>query len=85
MKPLFKRATTRADKCPRVGSAWGAAVLRVTTLHASSAAATAEYYAAYLTKAPGEVPGLWSGRQAIGLGLARAGGCRQLGGVVVGP
>ncbi len=52
-----------------MGRAWGAAVLRVTTLHASSAGATADYYAAYLTKAPGEVPGLWSGCQAIGLGL----------------
>jgi conjugative relaxase-like TrwC/TraI family protein len=45
-------------------------VLRVTTLHASSAAATAEYYARYLTAAPGEVPGVWSGRQADGLGLS---------------
>jgi conjugative relaxase-like TrwC/TraI family protein len=45
-------------------------VLRVTTLHASSAAATARYYAQYLTAAPGEVPGVWSGRQAGGLGLA---------------
>jgi conjugative relaxase-like TrwC/TraI family protein len=45
-------------------------VLRVTTLHASSAAATAQYYARYLTAAPGEVPGVWSGRQAGGLGLS---------------
>ena len=44
-------------------------MLRVTTLHASSAAATALYYAQYLTAAPGEVPGEWSGRQADGLGL----------------
>ena len=45
-------------------------MLRVTTLHASSAAATARYYAEYLTAAPGEVPGLWTGRQADGLGLS---------------
>ena len=45
-------------------------MLRVTTLHASSAAATAKYYAEYLTAAPGEVPGVWSGRQAAGLGLS---------------
>jgi conjugative relaxase-like TrwC/TraI family protein len=45
-------------------------MLRVTTLHASSAAATAAYYAQYLTAAPGEVPGTWVGRQAAGLGLA---------------
>ena len=45
-------------------------MLRVTTLHASSATATAAYYAQYLTAAPGEVPGVWSGRQAAGLGLS---------------
>ena len=45
-------------------------MLRVTTLHASSAAATASYYAQYLTAAPGEVPGVWSGRQAAGLGVS---------------
>jgi conjugative relaxase-like TrwC/TraI family protein len=45
-------------------------MLRVTTLHASSAAATARYYAEYLTASPGEVPGVWTGRQADGLGLA---------------
>lgn len=44
-------------------------MLRVTTLHASSAAATAAYYAKYLTAAPGEVPGVWSGRQADRFGL----------------
>ena len=44
-------------------------MLRVTTLHAASAAATAAYYAQYLTAAPGEVAGVWSGRQADGLGL----------------
>ena len=45
-------------------------MLRVTTLHAASAGATAEYYAKYLVAAPGEVPGVWCGRQAGGLGLA---------------
>ena len=45
-------------------------MLRVTTLHASSAAATAAYYAQYLTASPGEAPGVWSGRLAVGIGLA---------------
>ncbi len=46
------------------------AMLRVTTLHASSAAAMAAYYARYLAAAPGEEPGVWSGQQAAGLGLS---------------
>ena len=45
-------------------------VLRVTTLYASSAAATADYYTKYLVDAPGEAPGVWVGDQAAGLGLA---------------
>ena len=45
-------------------------MLRVTTLYASSAAATAAYYTHYLAQAPGEEPGVWSGRQAADLGLA---------------
>jgi len=45
-------------------------MLRVTTLYGSSAKATADYYAHYLTMDPGEEPGVWSGRQAAGLGLA---------------
>ena len=45
-------------------------MLRVSTLYASSAAATAAYYTRYLTEAPGEQPGVWSGNQAAGLGLA---------------
>ena len=45
-------------------------MLRVTTLYASSAMATAAYYTRYLAEAPGEEPGVWSGRQAVGLGLA---------------
>ncbi len=45
-------------------------MLRVSTLYASSAAATAAYYTRYLTEAPGEQPGVWSGIQAAGLGLS---------------
>ena len=45
-------------------------MLRVTTLHASSATATAAYHAQYLTVAPGEVPGVWSGRHSAGLDLS---------------
>ena len=43
--------------------------MRVTTLYASSAASSAAYYTKYLTQAPGEVPGVWMGAQADGLGL----------------
>ncbi|MBA3289469.1 MAG: relaxase domain-containing protein [Acidimicrobiia bacterium] len=50
----------------------------MTTLFASSAAATAAYYAHYLTAAPGEVPGVWSGRQAAGLGLSGTVGVEAL-------
>lgn len=45
-------------------------MLRVTTLYAGSAAATARYYTKYLTQAPGEQPGQWTGAQAAGLGLS---------------
>ena len=45
-------------------------MLRVTTLYASSAAATANYYTRYLTRAPGEVEGVWTGKQATALGLS---------------
>ena len=45
-------------------------MLSVETLHASSAAVTAAYYAKYLTAAPGELPGVWSGPQAAALGLS---------------
>ncbi len=45
-------------------------MLRVTTLYASSAAATANYYTRYLARAPGEVDGVWTGNQADDLGLA---------------
>jgi conjugative relaxase-like TrwC/TraI family protein len=44
-------------------------MLRVSTLYAASAAATAAYYTRYLTEAPGEQPGMWSGQQAAGLGV----------------
>ena len=45
-------------------------MLRVTTLYAGSAAATAKYYTKYLTQAPGEESGRWLGAQAAGLGLS---------------
>ena len=44
-------------------------MMRVTTLYAASAAATASYYTQYLTAAPGEQPGQWLGRQADAFGL----------------
>lgn len=53
-------------------------MLRVTTLHASSSVATAAYYAQYLAAAPGEVPGVWCGRQATGLGLSGTVGVEEL-------
>jgi conjugative relaxase-like TrwC/TraI family protein len=45
-------------------------MIRVTTLYASGAGASAEYYTGYLTKADGERPGVWMGSQAPGLGLS---------------
>ena len=45
-------------------------MLRVTTIYASSAGASADYYTKYLTGAPGEVPGVWAGRQATAFGLS---------------
>ncbi len=45
-------------------------MLRVSTIRASSAGASAKYYTRYLTGAPGEVPGVWAGGQAAGLGLS---------------
>ena len=44
-------------------------MLRVTTLYASSASASAAYYTQYLTQAVGEAPGEWCGVQADQLGL----------------
>ena len=45
-------------------------MLRVTTIYASTAGKSAEYYTKYLTGAPGEVPGVWSGRQSAAFGLS---------------
>jgi conjugative relaxase-like TrwC/TraI family protein len=45
-------------------------MLRVRTIYASTAQSAAAYYTRYLTDAPGEVPGVWTGDQALGLGLA---------------
>jgi len=45
-------------------------MIRVTTLYASGAGASAEYYTGYLTKPDGELPGVWMGSQAPGLGLS---------------
>jgi conjugative relaxase-like TrwC/TraI family protein len=45
-------------------------MLRVTTLYAHTAAATAAYYTRCLTHASGEQPGRWTGRQAGLLGLS---------------
>ena len=45
-------------------------MLRVTTLYAATASTTALYYTRYLTQADGEVPGVWMGGQAAGLGLS---------------
>ena len=44
--------------------------MRVTTLFACTAAATAEHYTRHLTEADGEQPGVWTGRQADLLGLS---------------
>lgn len=44
-------------------------MLRVTTLYAATATATAQYYTRYLTNADGELPGEWTGHQAGLLGL----------------
>src|SRR5262245_17290925 len=44
-------------------------MLRVRTIYAGSAVSAANYYTRYLTEAPGEVPGVWTGDQAGLLGL----------------
>ena len=69
-EPFIESSKSEQTSAHEWAGVWGAPMLRVTTLHASSAAATAKYYAEYLTAAPGEVPGVWSGRQAAGLGLS---------------
>ncbi len=48
----------------------GVVVIRVTTLYASGAGVSAAYYTGYLTKADGELPGVWAGSQAPALGLS---------------
>ncbi len=53
-------------------------MLRVTTLYAGTAATTAAYYTAYLTKADGELPGQWMGRQAATFGLTDTVSTEQL-------
>jgi conjugative relaxase-like TrwC/TraI family protein len=53
-------------------------MIRVTTIHASSASASAKYYTRYLSDAPGEEPGQWSGRQADEFGLAGEVGTEEL-------
>jgi conjugative relaxase-like TrwC/TraI family protein len=45
-------------------------MLRVRTIYARSALAAVDYYSRYLTEAPSEIPGRWTGAQAAGLGLA---------------
>jgi conjugative relaxase-like TrwC/TraI family protein len=47
-------------------------MLRVTTLYAVTASATASYYTKYLTQADGEIPGVWAGDQAVRFGLSGA-------------
>jgi TrwC relaxase len=44
-------------------------MIRVTTLFARTAGATAAYYGGYLTKNSHELPGQWTGKQAPDLGL----------------
>ena len=61
MAPIVVYRPTYSKRCQEMQtsarSSSGCSMLRVTTLHASSAAATACYYAQYLTQAPGEEPG----------------------------
>jgi TrwC relaxase len=45
-------------------------MLRVTTIHANTAGASARYYARYLAEDGPEGQGRWLGRQATGLGLS---------------
>ncbi len=45
-------------------------VIRVTTLHASTASTTAKYYTKYLAGEAEEIPGRWAGRQADRFGLS---------------
>lgn len=45
-------------------------MIRVTTIYAASAGASARYYTGYLTEPDSELPGRWTGRQASAFGLA---------------
>ena len=47
-------------------------MLRVTTIHANTAGASARYYTRYLADDGPEGEGQWLGRQAAGLGLSGA-------------
>jgi conjugative relaxase-like TrwC/TraI family protein len=53
-------------------------VLRVTTIHASSAGASARYYTRYLADDGPDGDGRWRGRQALELGLAGRVGTEEL-------
>ena len=53
-------------------------MLRVSTLYASTASASAGYYTKYLTQADGEIPGVWAGNQAVRFGLSGAVEAEQL-------
>jgi len=45
-------------------------MIRVTTIYAASAGASARYYTGYLTEPDGELPGRWTGRQASAFSVA---------------
>ena len=60
-------------------------MMRVTTLYASTASATAQYYTRYLTQADGEQPGQWSGPSGRPARPRRSGDDRAARSVVGGP
>ena len=45
-------------------------MIRVTTIYAASAGASARYYTGYLTEPDRELPGRWTGRQSAAFGLS---------------
>ena len=67
---LLSSAPLEFRQVPTSGREWWRADAAGDDPPRVSATATAAYYAQYLTAAPGEVPGVWSGRQAAGLGLS---------------
>jgi len=71
---MVDRSRTPEKSTPRIEQTGArgleCVVIRVTTLYASTASATAKYYTKYLTDAPEEVPGQWAGQQADLLGLS---------------